>query len=351
MRLTYPIPSRFLLLLAASLSVGAVPDYFLPGPHAVDYKHVNREILGSLDHQLDVYAPHAAGDFPVFLFLSGVTCMAPGFVYSDLHKHLASWGYVVVTPWSIIHSTMDTYRAEWVDPVLKWVEKNLSPGTRADLHPELRIGLHPGLSLDMEKLYVGSHSSGSHVAVNYQKLGNCSNVQANVFLSPVDGVDPFGVIHEFCIEPGQMLDFKTPTMIQSFGLDHIPGIGGDGSPVPACAPTQLGSHRFYNALPGASLLVNLTQYGHADFMDEYFEEIVSLIHFCKSDPHTDKEAVRQELGGLVVSFLKFVGEGEMCHLWSVLSGQEETGTGVIKEVKWKGDMDTWCGQPGCTREK
>ena len=43
-------------------------------------------------------------------------------------------------------------------------------------------------------------------------------------ISPVDGVDPYGFIREYCITPGEKLNFETPTLIISAGLDGVPGI-------------------------------------------------------------------------------------------------------------------------------
>ena len=37
------------------------------------------------------------------------------------------------------------------------------------------------------------HSSGAHITTNYMKLG-CHNVKGMILISPVDGVDPFGLI-------------------------------------------------------------------------------------------------------------------------------------------------------------
>ena len=42
-------------------------------------------------------------------------------------------------------------------------------------------------------------------------------------ISPVDGVDPYGFIREYCITPDEKLNFETPTLIISAGLDGIPG--------------------------------------------------------------------------------------------------------------------------------
>ena len=42
-------------------------------------------------------------------------------------------------------------------------------------------------------------------------------------LSPVDGVDPYGFVQEYCITPGEKLNFEVPTLIMTSGLDGIPG--------------------------------------------------------------------------------------------------------------------------------
>ena len=56
------------------------------------------------------------------------------------------------------------------------------------------------------------HSSGAHITTNYMKLG-CHNIKGMILISPVDGVDPFGLIEDFCITPGEKLPFTTPTLI------------------------------------------------------------------------------------------------------------------------------------------
>ena len=80
-----------------------------------------------------------------------------------------------------------------------------------------------------------------------------------LLLSPVDGVDPFGLVPTFCISPPQPLHFRsssskslsrfrsssssslqlhhrrTPTLIIAGGLDSVPGIDVGGL-MPACAP-------------------------------------------------------------------------------------------------------------------
>lgn len=46
------------------------------------------------------------------------------------------------------------------------------------------------------------HSSGNHINVNYLR-NQCGRFVAAIFMSPVDGRDPLGVIPDFCIIPGE----------------------------------------------------------------------------------------------------------------------------------------------------
>jgi hypothetical protein len=39
----------------------------------------------------------------------------------------------------------------------------------------------------------------------------------------VDGLDPYGFMDHYCIEPGKKLNFETPTLIVAAGYDHVPG--------------------------------------------------------------------------------------------------------------------------------
>ena len=61
---------------------------------------------------------------------------------------------------------------------------------------------------------------------NYTSLqleNGCDNVQGVIMLSPVDGLDPYGIWEEYCIEPGTKLAFETPTLLMPAGLDNLPG--------------------------------------------------------------------------------------------------------------------------------
>ena len=49
--------------------------------------------------------------------------------------------------------------------------------------------------------------------------------------------------------------------------------------IPENKNTQdLGSSRFYEALEGPTLLLNMTAYGHVDMMDQAFVDIIQVIN-------------------------------------------------------------------------
>ena len=43
-------------------------------------------------------------------------------------------------------------------------------------------------------------------------------------MSPVDGADPFGILDNFVITPGEKVNFTIPTLQIVTGFDPIPGI-------------------------------------------------------------------------------------------------------------------------------
>ena len=46
------------------------------------------------------------------------------------------------------------------------------------------------------------HSAGCHVTCNYLKT-QCGKFIAAILLSPVDGADPYGIVDDYCITPGE----------------------------------------------------------------------------------------------------------------------------------------------------
>jgi hypothetical protein len=57
-----------------------------------------------------------------------------------------------------------------------------------------------------------------------------------------------------------------------------------GKKFPPCAPNNISNDRWYRSLYGPTFLVNLTDYGHADNLDEPYHEASKLMcEPCKGD--------------------------------------------------------------------
>lgn len=118
------------------------------------------------------------------------------------------------------------------------------------------------------------HSASGHPVVGYL-VNKCDLIKSLVLLDPVDGYDPFGFVKIFITDPPKPLDFVIPTLLITTGYDSV-------SPSPhghmSCAPANMSNERFYTCLPGPTWMLNFTQYGHADILDDwvYIKLIVSF---------------------------------------------------------------------------
>ena len=328
----------FCLCISSALSI----DPFTAGPYDVEHNHISSELGwlgGELDHNLEVFTPTTPGQFPLVIFFPGLACTTSSAVYSRVLARVASWGYAVVGPWAALYNPITTYKAEWVDVVLQWMKTNLSPGKQAE------FGIRDGVVIDFENLFLGAQSSGSHVAVNYLALNDgCSSVHGMFLLSPVDGVDPFGIISEVCIDPPDMLNFQVPALILAGGLDSVSGVDGLGNLFPPCAPEEFANERFYNALTGPTVLINTTQYGHLDCVDDDFYNLMATLHLCATNRDTDKDIYRDYVAGEIVAFLRYFGQAD-CEMGSLM-------TDIVMEdiegwVQHKGGVKETCGQDTC----
>ena len=186
-------------------------------------------------------------------------------------------------------------------------------------------------------------------------------------LSPVDGVDPYGFVQEYCITPGEKLNFEVPTLIMTSGLDGIPGnashetlkgkkadfsfrpgISNTGGLVPPCAPDELSNNRFWDALNGRAWFNNATLFGHVDFLDpgatvdvidvsrkpflrafyqKFTVSFFQFLHFCASNPQDEIDFLfRAFVGGQTVSlFTGLLGE---CNNFMYLSTEKRMPTRV-----------------------
>jgi hypothetical protein len=63
-----------------------------------------------------------------------------------------------------------------------------------------------------------------------------------------------------------------PTLVAMAGLDPLPG----APTFPPCAPDDISNMRFYNAMAGNRWFLNATHFGHADFFEPSFQDLIDV---------------------------------------------------------------------------
>jgi hypothetical protein len=77
---------------------------------------------------------------------------------------------------------------------------------------------------------------------------------------------------DFSITPGEPLNYEMPTLVAMAGLDPVPG----AALYPACAPTNISNVRFYDAMGGNRWFLNASDFGHADFFEPGFMDLIDV---------------------------------------------------------------------------
>jgi len=279
-------------------------DPWTNGPYETKHRLILASLTDGLDHQIDFWTANAKGTFPIIINLSGMGGIFPGDMYDNMFSQLASHGVAIIQPWAKLSNPSENYHAEWLLSVIEWAEHYMEN--------QLHLGGFAwGLELDWNNILIMGHSSGAHVVVEFlkhhcQNIGRGRiNVRGQILFSPVDGVDPFGLIHDFAVTPGQYLNYALPTLVITTGLDGVPGhLAGDLTP--ACVPEGLGNKRFYDAMPGSTWMVNATAYGHGDVLDDLYYEGLVATQFCSTDQSQDRVAYRTFIAGEIWSFVSIV---------------------------------------------
>ncbi len=135
----------FLFLVIATSAASGLENPYEAGSFEVGDASYGSLLVPGLDHNLEIWAPNAEGNFPVAYFLTGfagkLNCLSMtsplsrdsdfllGLVepkaQSILLEHIASHGFVVVSPWVRFAWPSSQYDAKWLIDVDKWVQDNI----------------------------------------------------------------------------------------------------------------------------------------------------------------------------------------------------------------------------------
>lgn len=96
-----------------------------------------------------------------------------------------------------------------------------------------------------------SHSASGHVYCSRLVETCADNPKLLILLDPVDGYDPFGIIHDNVVpDPPATLSFRMPTLIIATHLSDT------GSVItPPCTDPKLSNLHFYNGLAAPTYFV------------------------------------------------------------------------------------------------
>merc|ERR1711907_793319 len=186
---------------------------------------------------------------------------------------------------------------------------------------------------------VMGQSAGNHV-VGQGLVDGCSIAKALVMIDPVDGLDPFGMIHkEDLITPGQKLNFNIPALHLDNHLDPTTDWMGV-----SCSPAKLSGHRWFDAMQGPVWNVNATKYGHVDCLNSGIAQVGGLM--CPSKPLSNKNKYREMLASSITTFLGAMFDGKTDDL-SLLEDATKFGVEVEVRQDLKGLAHSDV-KPGCT---
>jgi hypothetical protein len=130
-------------------------------------------------------------------------------------------------------------------------------------------------------------------------------------------------------------------------LDNVPVVQKG----PACAPNNISNDRWYRSLYGPTFLVNITDYGHADNLDDPFHEASKLMctpckgAICNLPQYKNDEAT------LITSFVRAIFERDLRQLQIIKSPQSFLKSNVTNKYDLH-NYDYKDGGPGgfCTHD-
>ncbi|KAK8629430.1 hypothetical protein V6N13_078271 [Hibiscus sabdariffa] len=256
-----------------------------------------------------VATPREAGEFPLLIFLHGY--LLYNSFYSQLLRHVASHGFIVIAPQLYTVAGPDaTDEIKSTAAITNWLSKGLLQG----LLPQ---DVRPNLS----KLALAGHSRGGKVAfaLALQKAMTTLKFSALIGVDPVDGMDK-----------GKQTPPPVLTYVpHSFDLDMAVMVIGSGlgevrrNPLfPPCAPKGVNHEDFFKECRKPACHLVAKDHGHLDMLDDETGGLRGRSSYCLCKNGEAREPMRRFVGGAIVAFMEAYLNGDKTELIAIKHGHE-----------------------------
>ena len=176
----------------------------------------------SLEFEVTITSPTIPGTYPVIFFLTGLDGELPTLMYDKFITDIATEkNNAIVVAFDKLGFVHFPDKEEMIfELTLNWSIENLASFFNSDNTPDsIRNKVFPYIGPNGHTLM--AHSSGAHPTCLYL-YKHCGVIKKLIWLDPVDGYDPFGIVKLYCTNPSKQLPFQIPTLILSTGLDPVP---------------------------------------------------------------------------------------------------------------------------------
>lgn len=268
-------------------------DVFETGKFDTITKTVKTSDASKPPTELFIVSPVTNGTYPVLIFCHGFLLSSSW--YSQLLKHIASHGYIVIAP-----KFYGFISFIWT-PITKEIEitnKLITEYLPSD--KGLINDLPEKVSPDLNNLAISGHSRGGKssfaLALDQDKI-KPYKFKALIGIDPsAGGSISFRLAPKILTYVPRTFDMKTPVCVigASLSCDWL-GL------IPPPAPYGCNHSEFFNESKPPVCYFLARDCGHCDMMDDGIVDVMGYI--CKSG-NLDKKLVRKGFGGIVVAFLK-----------------------------------------------
>ncbi|KAK2980644.1 hypothetical protein RJ640_011452 [Escallonia rubra] len=256
-------------------------------------------------------SPSEAGEYPVLVFLHGY--LFYNTFYSQLLKHVASHGFIVVAPQLYSVAGPDaTAEIQSTAAVTNWLPDGLDDSLPPDVHPNL------------SRLALSGHSRGGKAAFalvlnKVPKSATSLKFSALIGVDPVDGMDkgkqtPPPVLSYI----PRSFDLHMPVLVIGSGLGDV-----KKNPLfPACAPKGVNHKEFFSECREPACHLVARDFGHVDMLDDDTKGIRGKASYCLCKNGKSREPMRRFVGGITVAFLRAYLEGNSSDLMAIRDRHE-----------------------------